>query len=154
MSERLGLEDDLEDEDLGLVEDVKVKELAVLKNREAESLAEGVLLDEVGLLNLEASFQVDLLTITFPVTCLNRLCGSLELVKGSGFGRLTENILDMIREALIVGLSESRITPINMSRKTVEFDIILQDALVVMHAEVVKIFFSITSRINGAKVHF
>ena len=57
LSERSGLEDDLEDEDLGLAEEVKVEELVVVEDIEAEGLAEGNLLDEAGLSDLEVSFS-------------------------------------------------------------------------------------------------
>ena len=57
LSERLGLEDDLEDEDLGLAEEVKAEELAVVEDVEAEGLAEGSLLDKVGLSDLGVSFS-------------------------------------------------------------------------------------------------
>ena len=55
-SERSGLEDNLEDENLGLAEEVEAEELAVVEDVEAEGLAEGNLLDKAGLSDLEVSF--------------------------------------------------------------------------------------------------
>ena len=72
--------------------------------------------------------------------------------KGRGFVVLTHNVLDLFSEPRIIAVAEDTIIPTSADGKMVEFDIILDNVLVVLHFEVVDSVFRIGSRINGAKL--
>ena len=72
--------------------------------------------------------------------------------KGGGFAVLTHNVLDAFGEPGIIAVAEDTVIPTGADGKTVEFDIILDNMLVVLHFEVVDSVFRICGRINGAEL--
>ena len=97
-------------------------------------------------------FRPDLFPTLLPVARVDGLSSKLQLVEGSCFGRLTEDILEMIRETFVVVMTESKVAPVDASEKVVELHVVLENPLVFSHTKVVKIFFSIASRVYGPKV--
>ena len=65
---------------------------------------------------------------------------------------LTHNVLDAFSEPGIVAVAEDTVIPTGTDGKTVEFNVILDNVLVVLHFEVVDSIFHIGSRINGAEL--
>ena len=72
--------------------------------------------------------------------------------EGGGFAVLTHNVLDAFGEPGIIVVAEDTVIPTGADGKTVEFNIILDNVLVVLHFEVVDSIFRISGRINGAEL--
>ena len=72
--------------------------------------------------------------------------------EGGGFAVLTRNVLDAFSKPGIIAVAEDTVIPTGADGKTVEFDIILDNVLVVLHFEVVDSVFRIGGRINGAEL--
>ena len=72
--------------------------------------------------------------------------------ESGGFAVLTHNVLDAFGEPGVIAVAEDTVIPTGADGKTVEFDIILDNVLVVLHFEVVDSIFCIGSRINGAEL--
>ena len=93
-----------------------------------------------------------LFTVTFPVTGVNGMSKDLHGFKSGGFAVLTHNVLDAFGEPGIIAVAEDTVIPTGVDGKMVEFDVILDNVLVVLHFEVVNSVFHIGSRINGAEL--
>ena len=90
--------------------------------------------------------------VMFPVTGVNGMSKDLHGFKGRGFAVLTHNVLDAFGEPEIIVVVEDTVIPTGVDGKMVEFDIILDNVLVVLHFEVVDSVFHIGGRINGAEL--
>ena len=66
---------------------------------------------------------------------------------------LTHNVLDAFSEPGIIAVAEDTVIPTGADGKTIKFDIILDNVLVVLHFEVVDSVFRIGGRINGAELY-
>ena len=80
------------------------------------------------------------------------------MCKGFYFGKclrlplLTHNVFNMFCESRIVVVLEDTFIPAGADSKTVEFDIILYNMLVIMHLEVIDSVFGISSGVYGTKL--
>ena len=93
-----------------------------------------------------------LFAVAFPITGVNGMSKDLHGFESGGFVMLTHNVLDAFGEPGVIAVVEDTVILTGADGKTVEFDIILDNVLVVLHFEVVDSVFHISSRINGAKL--
>ena len=93
-----------------------------------------------------------LFMVTFPVTGVDGMRKDLHGFKSGGFAVLTHNVLDAFGKPVIIVVAEDTIIPTSADGKMVEFNVILDNVLVVLHFEVVNSVFRIGGRINGAKL--
>ena len=93
-----------------------------------------------------------LFAVVFPIMGVNGMSKDFHGFESGGFAVLTHNVLDAFSEPRVIAVAEDTVIPIGADGKTVEFDIILDNVLVVLHFEVVDSVFHIGSRINGAKL--
>ena len=87
-----------------------------------------------------------LFAVAFPITGVDGMSKDLHGFESGGFAVLTHNVLDAFGEPGVI------VVPTGADGKTVEFDIILDNVLVVLHFEVVDSVFRIGGRINGAEL--
>ena len=76
----------------------------------------------------------------------------LHSFKGRRFTLLTHSILNSLCKTGIIAVVENTVTPTGADGKAVEFDIILDNVLVVLHFKIVDPVFGIGSGINGAEL--
>ena len=93
-----------------------------------------------------------LFMVTFPVMGVDGMSKDLHGFKGGVFAMLTHNVLDAFGEPRIIAVAEETVIPTGVDGKMVEFNVILDNVLVVLHFEVVDSIFCIHGRINGAKL--
>ena len=91
-------------------------------------------------------------TVAFPVMGVDGMSKDLHGFEGGGFAVLTHNVLDAFGKPGIIVVAEDTVIPTGVDGKMVEFDVILDNVLVVLHFEVVDSVFHIGGRINGAKL--
>ena len=96
--------------------------------------------------------SMGLFVVAFPITGVDGMSKDLHGFESGGFAVLTHNVLDAFGEPGIIAVAEDTVIPTGVDGKTVEFDIILDNVLVVLHFEVVDSVFRIGGRINGAEL--
>ena len=62
---------------------------------------------------------------------------SLHGLESGRLALLAHNVFDLFRQSRIVMVMEDGIVPASTDRKTVEFDIVLHDVLIILHLEIV-----------------
>ena len=78
-----------------------------------------------------------LFAVAFPITGVDGMSKDLHGFESGGFTMLTHNVLDAFGKPGIIAVAEDTVVPTGADGKTVEFDIILDNMLVVLHFEVV-----------------
>ena len=102
----------------------------------------------VGLALIVAGF----LPGSFPVTGVDRMGKDLHSVESGGFTLLAHNVLNAFRQSGVITVTEDTFIPAGLDRETVEFDIVLDNMLVILHTEVIDSVFGVSGRINGAEL--
>ena len=67
---------------------------------------------------------------------------------------MAHNVFDSFRQSGIITVMEDGIILASTDRKTVEFDIVLHDALIILHLEIVNSIFRIGGGFDGTKLSF
>ena len=102
----------------------------------------------IGLVLLGAGLLVE----TLVVTGVDGMHESLHGLKSGWLALLAHNVFDSFCQSGIVMVTEDRIIPAGMDRKTVEFDVVLHDALIILHLEIVNSVFHISGGVDGTKL--
>ena len=77
---------------------------------------------------------------------------SLHGLESGWLALLAHNVFDLFCQSGIVTVMEDRIIPAGMDRKTVEFDVVLHDALIILHLEIVNSVFRVGGGVDGTKL--
>ena len=77
---------------------------------------------------------------------------SLHGFKSGRLALLAHNVFDSFCQSGIVMVTEDRIVPASTDRKMVEFDIVLHDALIILHLEIVNSVFRVGGQVDGTKL--
>ena len=93
-----------------------------------------------------------LFAVAFPIMGVDGMSKDLHGFKSGGFAVLSHNVLDAFGKPRVIAVAEDTVIPTGADGKAVEFNIILDNVLVVLHFKVVDSIFRIGSRINGAKL--
>ena len=88
----------------------------------------------------------------FPVVGVDGVSKFLHSFEGRRFTLLTHSILNSLCKTGIIAVAENTVTPAGADGKAVEFDIILDNMLVVLHFKIVDPVFGIGGGINGTKL--
>ena len=83
---------------------------------------------------------------------INVLCKGLHLGECQRLPLLTHNVFDAFSESGIVAVLEDTFIPAGADSKTVEFDVILYNMLIIVHFEVINSVFSIGGGVYGTKL--
>ena len=102
----------------------------------------------IGLVLLRAG----LLAETLVVTGVDGMHESLHGFESGRLALLAHNVFDSFHQSGIVMVTEDGIIPAGTDHKTVEFDIVLHDALIILHLEIVNSVFCVGGRVNGTKL--
>ena len=89
---------------------------------------------------------------TFPMTGIDSVCKKLHGVESGGLRLVTHDVLDSLGETGVVAMMKNVLVPTSMDGETVELDVVFDDALVVLHLQVVDGVFGISGRIDGTKL--
>ena len=89
---------------------------------------------------------------TFPVAGVDGVSKFLHSFEGRRFTLLTHSILNSLCKTGIIAVAENTVIPASAEGKAVEFNIILDNVLVVLHFEIVDPVFGIGGGINGAEL--
>ena len=65
---------------------------------------------------------------------------------------MAHDVLDALRKSGIIPVTEHGFVPTSADSEAVEFNVILDNVLVVLHFEVIDSVFGISSGVNGAKL--
>ena len=80
------------------------------------------------------------------------MCESLHGFESGQLALLAHNVFDSFCQSGIVTVTEDDIVPAGTDCKTVEFNIVLHNALIILHLEIVNSVFHIGSEVNGTKL--
>src|ERR1700734_2907319 len=106
----------------------------------------------VGLVFGLAFLGSGLLAVSLPVTGVDGMSESLHGVESGRLALLAHNILDALRPSGIITVREGGIFPAGLDRETGEFDVILDNVLIVLHFQTVNPVLSVGGRIDGAEL--
>ena len=88
----------------------------------------------------------------FPVTGVNSVCKKLHGIESSGLRLVTQYVLDSLSETGVVEMMKNVLIPTSVDGETIELDVVFDNALIVLHLQVVDGVFGISGRINGTKL--
>ena len=89
---------------------------------------------------------------TFPVTGIDGVCKKLHGIESGGFRLVTHDVLDSLGETGVITMTKNVLVPTSMDGEAVELDVVFDDALIVLHLQVVDGVFGISGRIDGTKL--
>ena len=90
--------------------------------------------------------------VPFTIMSVNGLDERLEVREVVGFAYVRDLILDSGRKSVVELLLECGITPLDLSCKTIEFNEVFSNTLVVMHLEILNLCFGLPFRVMRSKV--
>ena len=102
----------------------------------------------IGLVLLRAGLLVE----TLIVTGVDGMHKSLHGFKNGQLALLAHDVFDSFHQSGIVTVTEDGIIPTGTDHKTVEFDIVLHNALIILHLEIANSIFHIGSGVDGTKL--
>ena len=80
------------------------------------------------------------------------MCESPHFKESRGFALLAHNIFDSLRESGVVSVAEHVVVPAGTNSESVELNVVSDDALIILHLQMVKFALSVTSRIDQTKL--
>ena len=83
---------------------------------------------------------------------VNVVCNGLHFGESWRLPLLTHNVLNAFSEPGVVAVPEDTFIPASADSEMVEFDIIFDNMLIIMHLEIIDSIFSISSGIYGAEL--
>ena len=89
---------------------------------------------------------------TFPMTGIDSVCKKLHGVESGGLRLVTHDVLDSLSKTGVVAMMKNVLVPTSMDGEAVELDVVFDDALIVLHLQVVNGVFGISDRIDGTKL--
>ena len=89
---------------------------------------------------------------TFPVTGIDGVCKKLHGIESGGFRLVTHDVLDSLGETGVVVMTKNVLVPTSMDGEAVELDVVFDDALIVLHLQVVDGVSGISGRIDGTNL--
>ena len=92
------------------------------------------------------------LLLSFPVTGIDEMCHILHFVECLRYSLLAHDILDALRQAGIVTVTEDRLIPTGTDSETGKLDVVLDDVLIFLHLQVVNAIFCTGRGIDGAEL--
>ena len=106
----------------------------------------------IGFIVRLALARVGFLPDTFPVTGVDSVCKKFHGIESSRLHLVTHDVLDSLSETSVVMMTKNVLIPTGMDGETIELNVVFDDALVVLHLQVVDGVFGISGRIDGTKL--